>query len=119
LQLVKNCLTEDKTNRHKQLFNEEAQLEKLLRLRKKRRGFINKRIEKINKAKELMQNVEPLYIDSFIAAYHRKGITHTNFIKKIDGLLLQNIGKTQQKYIENLLGFIFNWILKNILKKIN
>lgn len=75
LSMIKNCLMESRKSKHKQLFNEKEQLEKLQKLRAKRRSSINKRNEKLNKARELMQNTEPLYIDAFIAAYHRKGIT--------------------------------------------
>lgn len=42
---------------------------------------------------------------------------HISFIKKIDGIRLYNIDENQQKYIEDLLGFIFEWILEHILKK--
>ena len=49
--------------------------------------------------------------------YEEQKKEHTNFIKKIDALQLHNIDKNQQKYIEDLLDFIFNWILEHILQK--
>ena len=42
---------------------------------------------------------------------------HTDFIEKIDGMQLHSIDKNQQKYIEDLLDFIFNWVLEHILKE--
>jgi len=42
---------------------------------------------------------------------------HTDFIKKIDGIQLHNIDENQQKYIEELLNFVFNWVLEHILKE--
>ncbi len=75
LQIVKNSLTDSRKNAHKSSFNEEIQLEKIKKLRASRQGKIEKRLERINQAKQLIQEVEPLYIDAFIVAYHQKDIT--------------------------------------------
>lgn len=75
LPIIRKSLTDNVINKHKQLFDEKSQLEKLSNLRAKRSKSINSMFEKIKKATELMQEVEPLYIDAFIASYHKKGIT--------------------------------------------
>lgn len=49
--------------------------------------------------------------------YKSQKIAHDNFIKKINSVKLDNIDKDQKKYIEDLLAFIFNWILDHILEK--
>lgn len=42
---------------------------------------------------------------------------HDAFIKKIDSINLNDIDEDQEKYIENLLAFVFNWILEHIIQK--
>ncbi|WP_411681751.1 bacteriohemerythrin [Clostridium thailandense] len=42
---------------------------------------------------------------------------HDGFIKKIDNLNLDKIDEDQQKYIEDILSFIFSWILGHIIQK--
>ncbi len=49
--------------------------------------------------------------------YEVQKIEHDNFIKKINAVKLDNIDKDQKKYIEDLLAFVFNWILDHILQK--
>jgi len=51
------------------------------------------------------------------SGYEDQKKEHTNFIEKIDGIQLHNIDNNQQKHIEDLLQFIFNWILEHILEK--
>lgn len=90
LPIVKNSLTSNAINKHKKIFDEKCWLEKLSDLKAKRSKSNNNKSEKIKKATELMQEVEPLYIDAFIAAYHKKGITTEGKIE---------IFKELQKYI--------------------
>lgn len=90
LPIIRNRLTNNAISKHKQLFDEKSQTEKLSSLRAKRSKSINSKLEKVKKATELMQEVEPLYIDAFIAAYHKKGITTEGKIE---------IFKEMQKYI--------------------
>ncbi len=42
---------------------------------------------------------------------------HDAFLKKIDFVILNNIDKNQEKYLEDILSFIFDWILNHILQK--
>jgi hemerythrin len=49
--------------------------------------------------------------------YKVQKIEHDNFIKKINSVKLDNIDQDQKKYIEDLLAFVFNWILDHILQK--
>ena len=49
--------------------------------------------------------------------YEEQKKEHNDFIKELDKINLHNIDKNQQEYIEDLLGFIFSWILEHILEK--
>lgn len=49
--------------------------------------------------------------------YENQKKEHNYFIEKIDSIQLHSIDENQQKYIEDLLDFIFNWILEHILKE--
>ncbi|MFT5871437.1 MAG: hemerythrin [Clostridium sp.] len=42
---------------------------------------------------------------------------HDNFIKDLEKINLYNNDKNHQEYIEDLLGFIFGWILEHIMEK--
>ncbi|EDT75429.1 toll/interleukin-1 receptor domain-containing protein [Clostridium butyricum] len=84
---------------HKNHFNEQQQLKELEELKNKRLKVIKNKEQKIHNSMELMQNVEPLYIDLFITAYHKKGIT-------IEGKM--EIFKELQKYeCEKSLKFFY------------
>lgn len=72
---IKHKLSDNAMKSHKRSFNEEEQLKKLSELKNKRMKVIERKEEKIHKTKELIQNIEPLYMDVFITAYHKKGIT--------------------------------------------
>lgn len=97
-----------------------------------------------NKAYELLKN--DLYIDKYdkiiniiselkdYTAYHFKAeekymlsisykkyftqkVNHDEFIKKINAIKLEHIDKDQDKYIKELLEFVFDWIITHILKE--
>ncbi|GIP50030.1 hypothetical protein J53TS2_36210 [Paenibacillus sp. J53TS2] len=86
---VKHMLSKGVIAKHKANFDKNGYQQRLDNYKAKRQSAIQVRNEKIAKANELIQNVEPLYIDAFIAAYHKKGIS-------IDGKL--EIFKELQKY---------------------
>lgn len=94
LPMVKNILSKTRIARHKTNFDEQGSLKKLDKLKAKRTSAINSRIEKIEKANELIQNVEPLYIDAFITAYHQKGITTEGKLEIFKELQKYNSDKT-------------------------
>lgn len=75
LQKVKHILSEGQKKLHQQNFNEEERFKKLNILREETKLRMLKINKKIDTAKELVQEVEPLYLDIFIQAYHQKGIT--------------------------------------------
>ena len=75
LQKVKQMLSQGQRTLHKNNFNEDNQLKRLNKLREKSILRISKISEKINIAKENTQDIEPIYLDIFIQAYHKKGIT--------------------------------------------
>lgn len=72
---VKHMLSEGQRKLHRDNFNEEQRIKKIKMLQEKTKSRISKLSKKFDDAKELIQEVEPLYIDIFINAYHRKGIT--------------------------------------------
>jgi hemerythrin len=51
------------------------------------------------------------------ADYEDQKKEHTNFLKELDAININNVGKDYQGYIEDLLGFVFSWILEHILQK--
>lgn len=75
LQKVKQILTQGQRTLHKNNFNEDNRLKKLNELREKSKLRISKINEKVHVAKENIQDIEPIYLDIFIHAYHKKGIT--------------------------------------------
>lgn len=60
---------------------------------------------------------EEYMIEINYPGYENQKKKHNDFIEKIDGIQLHTIDENQQKYIEELLDFIFNWILEHILKE--
>lgn len=49
--------------------------------------------------------------------YFSQKVEHDDFINKIEEVELQDIDENQEKYIRDLLHFVFNWILEHILQK--
>lgn len=86
---VKHMLSKGMIAKHKANFDKLGYQEKFDSFKAKRQNTIKSRSDKIAKANELIQKVEPLYIDAFIAAYHKRGIS-------IDGKM--EIFKELQKY---------------------
>ena len=74
LQKVKHMLSEGQKKIHQQNFNEENRVKNLKVLQEKVKNRMIKINEKVNKEKEFMQEVEPLYANIYIQAYHKKGI---------------------------------------------
>lgn len=72
---VKNMLSEGMVAKHKVNFDEHGYQKKFDKLKAERQIAIQSKLKKLTKANELIQNVEPLYIDVFIAAYHKRGIS--------------------------------------------
>lgn len=72
---VKHMLSKGMVIKHKANFDSVGYQEKFNSFKVKRLNAIKSRNDKIAKENELIQNVEPLYIDAFIAAYHQRGIS--------------------------------------------
>lgn len=72
---VKHMLSSSQRKWHKEHFDLIAREKKLDELEKKRTNQLNKRNLKIQQAKMNLQEVEPMFLDALIAAYHRKGNT--------------------------------------------
>lgn len=73
LSKVKYLVSSQKINNHKMYFDSEKHKLNFNLLELKRKNKISAYTNKTGKAKENLQNVDPLYIDIFIAAYHKKG----------------------------------------------
>lgn len=75
LQKVKHILSEGQKKLHQQNFYEQSRLKKLEILREETKIRMLKINKRIDSAMELVQEVEPLYLDIFIQAYHQKNIS--------------------------------------------
>lgn len=49
--------------------------------------------------------------------YFSQKVEHDDFIQKIEEINLDEIDEAPKKYIEELLAFVFDWILEHILQK--
>lgn len=49
--------------------------------------------------------------------YFSQKVEHDEFIEKLDEFNFSDIDKDQKKYLDDMLAFIFNWILNHILEK--
>ncbi len=47
--------------------------------------------------------------------YFSQKLAHDNFIQKIDNIDIKYVEKDPEKYIEDILSFVFNWLLGHIL----
>jgi len=56
----------------------------------------------------MLQNRYPRYFS------HK--VEHDDFINKVEDVELKDIDQDQEKYIRDLMTFVFNWILDHILK---
>lgn len=72
---VKHMLSSSQRKGHKEHFDLIEREKKFDELDKKRTNQLNKRNIKIQQAKMNLQEVEPMFLDALIAAYHRKGNT--------------------------------------------
>lgn len=72
---VKHMISEGQKKIHQQNFNEANRIKNLKILEEKVKNRMIKINKKVDKEKEYMQEIEPLYIDIYIQAYHKKGIT--------------------------------------------
>lgn len=89
---IKLWLTKVGIEKHKNSFNSSAQNENIKLLAKKCNKVKAKNETKIKTNTEKVQKVEPLYIDAFIAAYHKKGISTEGKIE-----ILNELKKYQNK----------------------
>lgn len=78
---IKLWLSRGDLENHKILFNEKIQQERIISLTQKRDLHIARFEFKIENNKRKIQEIEPLYIDAFIAAYHQKGINQEDKIE--------------------------------------
>jgi len=49
--------------------------------------------------------------------YHSQKTEHDDFLKKVYAYNLDGIDQNQDKYIEDLISFILNWIIDHVLQK--
>ena len=75
LQKVKHILSQGQRKLHKVNFNEDSRLKKYSKMQEDTKDRMLKIKEKVDLAKENIQDVEPSYIDIFIQSYHQKGIS--------------------------------------------
>jgi hemerythrin len=70
-----------------------------------------------NYAKYHFKCEEDYMLEINYAGYDDQKKEHVYFIKELDEINISNIAKNHQSYLEDLLGFLFTWILDHILKK--
>ncbi|MBB6216135.1 hemerythrin [Anaerosolibacter carboniphilus] len=49
--------------------------------------------------------------------YFSQKVEHDDFIRKINAVNLDIVDENPEKYLEDILAFIFNWTLEHILQK--
>lgn len=49
--------------------------------------------------------------------YFSQKVEHDDFIEKIEEVELRDLDKDQDKHIQELLTFVFNWIIEHIVQK--
>lgn len=94
LQKVKHMLLHGQKSLHKKNYNEETRLKRLNQMKENSKSRMLKINEKINLAKEDIQNVEPSYINIFTQAYHRKGISQDEKMEIVKELQKYDCNKT-------------------------
>jgi hypothetical protein len=75
LPVVKNILSDSAKDSHRSLYNEEEHKAKLEAFARKRKSAIDKHNINLSHSTELLQRIDPIYIDVYINAYHKKGVT--------------------------------------------
>lgn len=60
---------------------------------------------------------EQLMIKIKYPKYFRQKVAHDDFIAKIEEIDLQDVDENQEKYIREILLFVFDWILEHIVKQ--
>lgn len=73
--VVKNILNLNYKQKHKKSYDESMRKKKYDSLKKRRVSKITATQQRISKNTELMQVVEPYYVDALISAYHQRDIT--------------------------------------------
>ncbi len=105
---------------HKHLFEIGNQAYALLK-----RGLQNDKYHDINLIVEDLQNYtkyhfkceEEYMIEINYPGYEEQKREHSNFIKELEKINLDNVDNNEQKHVEDLLHFIFTWIIDHILQK--
>lgn len=72
--VVRNILSQNYKQKHKDSYNEAEREKKYQEFRQKRNGKIQQKKAQVHNFTDLMQEVEPYYVDVLIAAYHQRGI---------------------------------------------
>lgn len=63
------------------------------------------------------QSEEEYMLQVKYPGYFSQKVEHDDFIDKIEEVELQNLDENQEKYIRELMLFVFNWILEHILQR--
>lgn len=91
---IKLWLSSGAREEHKKIFNQEIKVEKEKLLNQQKKTTQTKFETKVSQNTKGIQNVEPLYIDLFIIAYHQKGITTEGKIEIFNELKKYSSKKT-------------------------
>lgn len=91
---VKHLVSAGQYTKHKKSFNFHTSIEEYKKLATKRDLKIKIHTEKINITNQLIQSVEPLYIDIFISSYHNRGVTTKDKIEILNEIKKFNCAKS-------------------------
>ncbi len=95
LPAIKNILRNSTKENYRNTFNKEEHILKLKAFENKRKLAIDKRNAKIANNTELIQNLDPHYVDYYIAAYHKKGISIEDKVE-----IVKDLSKYSSKKID-------------------
>lgn len=91
---LKHLVSTGHKNKHRAGFDLEKISSSLEKLKNNRKFKIKNYYDKISNAKKLIQNIEPLYIDIFIAAYHDRRVTTKDKIEILNEIKKYSCGKS-------------------------
>lgn len=93
---LKQLLSAGEKKTHKLTFSHEKRILAIDELERQRNRKINSHEKKSRDARMLMQTIEPLYIDVFICAYHKKGSTTRSKVEIFNELTKYECEKSTQ-----------------------
>lgn len=99
LQVVNNILHPGRKKKYAENFNLQEVESKKMQFENKRTAIIMKRQTRIKANTDLIQNIDPLYVDYYISIYHKQGISTEQKIEIVSDLSKYNSNKINTFFI--------------------